>query len=156
MILKSRMLAKSDNFGNDLYLRVFSDENNKDVGASIYLKLKSENKRRNIGTLFFNDRSLHVIRDSGKHYHYISKSYGFNWNIIDDDFLNIKSVHLVVDKSERYIIPKSVMETYGKFLNFKQQGFELQKFLPLDMIKNFRDLEYNPNIDPIISEEDEK
>jgi hypothetical protein len=150
------MLAKSDNFGNDLYLRVFSDENNKDVGASIYLKLKSENKRRNIGTLFFNDRSLHVIRDSGKHYHYISKSYGFNWNIIDDDFLNIKSVHLVVDKSERYIIPKSVMETYGKFLNFKQQGFELQKFLPLDMIKNFRDLEYNPNIDPIISEEDEK
>lgn len=150
------MLAKSDNFGNDLYLRVFSDENNKDVGASIYLKLKSENKRRNIGTLFFNDRSLHVIRDSGKHYHYISKSYGFNWNIIDDDFLNIKSVHLVVDKSERYIIPKSVMETYGKFLNFKQQGFELQKFLPLDMIKNFRDLEYNPNIDPIISGEDEK
>ena len=154
MILKSRMLAKSDNFGNDLYLRVFSDENNKDVGASIYLKLKSENKRRNIGTLFFNDRSLHVIRDSGKHYHYISKSYGFNWNIIDDDFLNIKSVHLVVDKSERYIIPKSVMETYGKFLNFKQQGFELQKFLPLDMIKNFRDLEYNPNIDPIISEDE--
>jgi hypothetical protein len=148
------MLAKSDNFGNDLYLRVFSDENNKDVGASIYLKLKSENKRRNIGTLFFNDRSLHVIRDSGKHYHYISKSYGFNWNIIDDDFLNIKSVHLVVDKSERYIIPKSVMETYGKFLNFKQQGFELQKFLPLDMIKNFRDLEYNPNIDPIISEDE--
>jgi hypothetical protein len=156
MILKSRMLAKSDNFGNDLYLRVFSDENNKDVGASIYLKLKSENKRRNIGTLFFNDRSLHVIRNSSKHYHYVSKSYGFNWNIIDDDFLNIKSVHLVVDKSERYIIPKSVMETYGKFLNFKQQGFELQKFLPVDMIKNFKDLEYNPNNDPIIISEDEK
>ena len=149
------MLAKSDNFGNDLYLRVFSDENNKDVGASIYLKLKSENKRRNIGTLFFNDRSLHVIRDSGKHYHYVSKSYGFNWNIIDDDFLNIKSVHLVVDKSERYIIPKSIMETYGKFLNFKQQGFELQKFLPMDMIKNFRDSEYNPNIDPIISQDED-
>lgn len=149
------MLAKSDNFGNDLYLRVFSDENNKDVGASIYLKLKSENKRRNIGTLFFNDRSLYVIRDSGKHYHYVSKSYGFNWNIIDDDFLNIKSVHLVVDKSERYIIPKSIMETYGKFLNFKQQGFELQKFLPMDMIKNFRDSEYNPNIDPIISQDED-
>lgn len=149
------MLAQSDNFGNDLYLRVFSDENNKDVGATIYLKLKSENKNRNIGTVYFNDRSLHVLRDSGKHYHYLSKSYGFNWNIINDDFLNIKSVHLVVDKSERYIIPKSVMETNGKFLNFKQQGFELQKFLPMDMIKTFRDTEYNPNIDPLIISEDE-
>lgn len=148
------MLGKSDNFGNDLYLRVFSDENNKDVGASIYLKLKSENKRRNIGTLFFNDRSFHVIRDSSKHYHYVSKSYGFNWNIINDDFLNIKTVHLVVDKSERYIIPKSVMETYGKFLNFKQQGFELQKFLPMEIIRNFRDAEYNPSADPIISEDE--
>jgi hypothetical protein len=136
---------------------VFSDENNKDVGATIHLKLKSENKRRNIGTIYFNDRSFHVLRNSAKHYHYMSKSYGFNWNIITDDFLNIKSVYLVVDKSERYIIPKSVMETYGKFLNFKQQGFELQKFLPMDMIKTFRDAEYNPNIDPIIiSEEDEK
>ena len=148
------MLAKSDNFGNDLHMRVFSDENNKDIGATIHLKLKSENKRRNIGTIYFNDRSFHVLRDSGKHYHYVSKSYGFNWNIIDDDFLNIKSVYLVVDKSERYIIPKSVMETYGKFLNFKQQGFELQKFLPMDMIKTFRDTEYNPNIDPIISEDE--
>jgi hypothetical protein len=133
---------------------VFSDENNKDIGATIHLKLKSENKRRNIGTIYFNDRSFHVLRDSGKHYHYVSKSYGFNWNIIADDFLNIKSVYLVVDKSERYIIPKSVMETYGKFLNFKQQGFELQKFLPMDMIKTFRDTEYNPNIDPIISEDE--
>ena len=46
MIIKSRMMGKSDNFGNALYLRVFSDENNVDVGGTIFLKLKSENKRR--------------------------------------------------------------------------------------------------------------
>ncbi len=147
MIIKSRMMGKSDNFGNDLYLRIFSDENNIDVGGTIFLKLKSENKRRNLGNICLSDRSFHVLRDSGKHFHYMSKSYGFNWNIINDADLNIKTIHLVVDKSEKYIIPKSVLETYGKFLNFKQQGFELQKFLPMDMIRQFRDGTYNAKLD---------
>ena len=30
----------------------------------------------------------------------------------------------------------------NKFLNFKKEGFELQKFLPFEMIKNFRDETY--------------
>jgi len=153
MIINSRVLAKSDNFGNDLYLRVFSDENKKDVGGSIFLKLKSENKKRNLGYVYFYDRSFHVLRDSSKHFHYKTKSYGFNWNIIDDADLCIKSVYLVIDKKERYIIPKSILETYGRFLNFKQQGFELQKFLPFDMIKNFKDEAYDSNLDPLINEE---
>lgn len=147
MIVGSRVMAKEDNAGNTLYLRVWSDENKVDVGGSIFLKLKSENKKRNLGNLIVNDRSFHIIRDSGKHYHYISKSYGFNWNIINDADLGIKTIHLVVDKKDKYIIPKSVLETYGKFLNFKQQGFELQKFLPFDMIKNFKDEKFNPEIE---------
>ena len=147
MIVGSRVIAKEDNAGNTLYLRVWSDENKVDVGGSIFLKLKSESKKRNLGNLIVNDRSFHIIRDSGKHYHYVSKSYGFNWNIINDADLGIKTIHLVVDKKDKYIIPKSVLETYGKFLNFKQQGFELQKFLPFDMIKNFKDEKFNPEIE---------
>jgi hypothetical protein len=147
MIVGSRVMAKEDNAGNTLYLRVWSDENKVDVGGSIFLKLKSESKKRNLGNLIVNDRSFHIIRDSGKHYHYVSKSYGFNWNIINDADLGIKTIHLVVDKKDKYIIPKSVLETYGKFLNFKQQGFELQKFLPFDMIKNFKDEKFNPEIE---------
>ena len=137
-------MAKEDNAGNTLYLRVWSDENKVDVGGSIFLKLKSESKKRNLGNLIVNDRSFHIIRESGKHYHYVSKSYGFNWNIINDADLGIKTIHLVVDKKDKYIIPKTILETYGKFLNFKQQGFELQKFLPFDMIKNFKDEKFNP------------
>ena len=144
MIVGSRVMAKEDNAGNTLYLRVWSDENKVDVGGSIFLKLKSESKKRNLGNLIVNDRSFHIIRDSGKHYHYVSKSYGFNWNIINDADLGIKTIHLVVDKKDKYIIPKTILETYGKFLNFKQQGFELQKFLPFDMIKNFKDEKFNP------------
>lgn len=147
MIVGSRVMAKEDNAGNTLYLRVWSDENKVDVGGSIFLKLKSESKKRNLGNLIVNDRSFHIIRDSGKHYHYVSKSYGFNWNIINDADLGIKTIHLVVDKKDKYIIPKTILETYGKFLNFKQQGFELQKFLPFDMIKNFKDEKFNPEIE---------
>jgi len=141
-IVKSRMVGKSDNFGNDLYLRIFSDEKNTDVGATVFLKLKSDNKKRNLGNIYFGDRSFHVLRDSGKHFHYKTKSYGFNWSIINDADLHIKTIHLVVDKSEKYVIPKTVLETYGTFLNFKEQGFELQKFLPIDMIRNYKDANY--------------
>lgn len=142
MIVDSRVMAKEDNAGNTLYLRIWSDENKFDVGGSIFLKLRSESKKRNLGNLIIKDRSFHIIRDSGKHYHYVSKSYGFNWNIINDADLGIKSIHLIIDRKDKYVIPKSILETYGKFLNFKQQGFELQKFLPFDMIKNFRDDTY--------------
>jgi hypothetical protein len=151
MIVDSRVLAKEDNAGNTLYLRIWSNENKLDVGGSIFLKLRSESKKRNLGNLIIKDRSFHIIRDSGKHYHYKSKSYGFNWNIINDADLGIKTIHLIVDKKDKYIIPKSILDTYGKFLNFKQQGFELQKFLPFDMIKNFKDDSYEhidePNIE---------
>jgi hypothetical protein len=150
MIVDSRVLAKEDNAGNTLYLRIWSNENKLDVGGSIFLKLKSEIKKRNLGNLIIKDRSFHIIRDSGKHYHYKSKSYGFNWNIINDADLGIKTIHLIVDKKDKYIIPKSILDTYGKFLNFKQQGFELQKFLPFDMIKNFRDDSYEHIDEPDI------
>jgi hypothetical protein len=151
MIVDSRVLAKEDNAGNTLYLRIWSNENKLDVGGSIFLKLRSESKKRNLGNLIIKDRSFHIIRDSGKHYHYKSKSYGFNWNIINYAELGIKSIHLIVDKKDKYVIPKTILDTYGKFLNFKQQGFELQKFLPFDMIKNFKDDSYEhidePNIE---------
>ena len=150
MIVDSRVLAKEDNAGNTLYLRIWSNENKLDVGGSIFLKLRSESKKRNLGNLIIKDRSFHIIRDSGKHYHYKSKSYGFNWNIINDADLGIKTIHLIVDKKDKYIIPKSILDTYGKFLNFKQQGFELQKFLPFDMIKNFRDDSYEHIDEPDI------
>jgi hypothetical protein len=160
--MNSRLLGQSDKYGNDLFLQIFSDDNGVDVGCTVYLKLKSENKHRNLGNIYYKDRSFHVTRDSSKHFHYISKSYGFNWTILGDAELNIKTIHLIVsakvevlnDKNDgikefvitrdKYIIPISVFKTYGKFLSFMQQGFELQKFLPLDIIVNFKDDSYIP------------
>ena len=138
MIVGSRVVAREDGFQNIVYMRIFSDENKYDVGATIFLKLKSENRRRNVGNLYLHDNSFHMRRNSQKHYHYATKGYGFNWNIINDDALEIKTIHLTIDETEKYVFPKSLIKDWGRFLNFKQQGFELQKFLPFDFIKKYR------------------
>jgi hypothetical protein len=138
MIINSEVFCKSDKHKNILYLRVFKDETKEVVGATIHLKLDAEKKVRHIGNFYIHDRSFHVRRDSAKHYHYKTKSYGFNWNILDDDMLGIKSVHLTIDKADTYVIPVETIGKYGRFLNFKQQGFELQRFMPLELINNFK------------------
>ena len=138
MIINSRVVARDDGFQNVVYMRIFSDETKYDVGATIFLKLKSENRRRNVGNLYLHDKSFHMRRNSQKHYHYATKGYGFNWNIINDDDLQIKTIHLTIDGIEKYVFPKSLIKDWGRFLNFKQQGFELQKFVPFDFIKKYR------------------
>jgi hypothetical protein len=141
------MFAKSDNLGNDLYMRIFFNEKGEEVGATISLKLKSENKRRVLGNFYFHDRSFHVMRETSKHLFHKGNAYGFNWSILSDTTLNIQKVYLVVDRQERYIIPISYIRDYGRFLNFKDDqhgGFELQRFMNMDLIKRFRDDNYMP------------
>ena len=138
MIVQSRILGQSDNSGNDLLMRVFTDENSEDVGASVYLKLKKESKKRSLGNLYFKSRSFYVVRDKAKHLHRASKSFGFNWTILSDPFLDIQNIYLRVDNVNKYIIPINVIKEYGFFLNFKQSGFEKQKFLSYEFIKNFK------------------
>jgi hypothetical protein len=71
-----------------------------------------------------------------KHYHYQVKGFGFNWTILNDSYLNIENIHLLVDDKDRYVFKKDLLTRYGNFLNFKQQGFELQKFLKFQLIKD--------------------
>jgi hypothetical protein len=43
------------------------------------------------------------------------------------------------DEKRRWILPKNVIIEKGKFLNFKNNGgFELQIFVPLDEINDYR------------------
>jgi hypothetical protein len=49
--------------------------------------------------------------------------------------LGIKRVVVEVDGKENLSFPIDLLESKGKFLNFKQQGFELQKFLELSIIR---------------------
>lgn len=126
-----------DAHGNRLYMRIFTDENDIQTNANLYLKLKSEDKHRQLGIVDFQKRTFYCKRNSKKHLHYQSDSYGFNWNILQDPFLGIDYVHLTVDEENRYLISKTVISDLGKFLNFKSQGFELQKFVSNKILRKY-------------------
>ena len=46
-------------------------------------------------------------------------------------------MHLTVDDDTNYLIPRSFLNTYGSFLTFKEQGFEVQKFFPVALLKPY-------------------
>lgn len=135
MNIKSRLLAKDDEYGNRLYMRVFSDEHHYDTSATIHLKLSSEKHGRQIGYIDLATKTFYCKRDTTKHYHYKTKSFGFNYNLLSDTFLHIERVVVEVDNKETLSFPIALLESHGRFLNFKSQGFELQKFLELDVIR---------------------
>lgn len=138
MNIGSKMYAHDDASGNRLFLRVFYDENKVNTNADLYLQLKSEGRARQLGSLDLSTKIFWCKRSMRKHYHYATKSFGFNWTILQDDFLDIQKVRLVVDDEIHYEFPVSLIKDYGRFLNFKQQGFELQRFLSYDLIKNYK------------------
>lgn len=137
MEVGSRLLGRSDSSGNEIIMRVYYDENKVDTNATLYLRLKSEKRPRLLGNIDFTTKTFFCKRSRSKHYHYKSKGFGFNWTILEDEYLNIQKVHLLVDDSERYVFEKDLVKRYGKFMNFKQQGFELQRFMSFDLIKQF-------------------
>jgi hypothetical protein len=147
MILGSKTFANEDASGNKVYLRIFYDENNVHQNANIHLKLKEEATPRLLGTFDFITRTFHCKRNTSKHLHRKSKSFGFNWTILNDTFLAVEKVYIIVDEEDHYCFPISLIKEYGHFLNFKQQGFELQKFMNFDLIKRYSKTPRNPNND---------
>lgn len=137
MDITSEVYANDDKHGNRIYMRVFFNENKQPTASTIYLKLAKESRFRQLGNYYFETKTFFCKRKTEKHYHYVSKSFGFNWTIIDDAMLDIAKIHLVVDDQRHYLFPKSMLADYGKFLNFKEQGFELQRFLSFGLIKNY-------------------
>lgn len=116
---------QTDNFGNKITL-----ESGKPMPIRLFLKGK---RPKLIAHYDWDSRTLIVKRNSERHYHYTSKSYGFNFAILDS--LEINQVHLTIDK-ERFNIPFKAFES-ARVLNFSQQGFEVQKFLPIDIIRKY-------------------
>ena len=62
--------------------------------------------------------------------------YGFNHKLIADSKL-FDTVRLTDDFSE-WKIPKKFILDNGMFLNFKGQGFEVQIFVTLNQIEQFK------------------
>lgn len=141
MEIGSKIFKEVDNQGNSIIIRAFINERGEYNFANVHLKLSSENRNRLLGKLDFTNRTLYVSRKMSKHYHRKSQSFGFNWKLIIDPYLAINKVHITVDDTQHYEIPSSIIREYGSFLNFKHQGFELQRFVKLSIIKMHNKLE---------------
>jgi hypothetical protein len=115
-----------DAFGNKLILETGKP-------YKLYLYLKDITKPRRIGMYNPLIKQLQLKRDSSKHYHYKSRTYGVNAEILSS--LEIDNVLFNIDK-KNYVVPIQEFNN-AKYLNFNQQGFELQKFLSVDIINQY-------------------
>lgn len=107
----------------------------------LYLKLKAEARKRMIGFVNVNTKTLYVERQRGKHLFRKLNAYGFCYHIIKDakKFNQIR----LKDETGEWLIPTSFIldkeNEEKKYLHFKGKGgFELQVFTPLDSIEQFR------------------
>ena len=122
--------------------RFYIDEQNtlliKSNDKLIIVKLLLKNmKPRMIGTVTKSTRTIEMKRKRGKHLHYMSNSYGFNDYILREQ-TTFDWVRLSDDLGNHWKIPVSYILEKGKYLNFKGQGFELQRFVSLENLEQFR------------------
>lgn len=98
----------------------------------MFIQLKAERRRRRVGTIDIKGRVLIVHRNKKKHLHRKSNSYGFNFEILS----KAKSFDkiMLTDDNGTYLMDRMEMVKNGKFLFFKQQGFEKQIFIPIKYI----------------------
>ena len=106
-------------------------------GFNIKLMLASEPYARTLGTIHEESRTLIVRRDSKKHFFYKSSSYGFNDTLLRTAS-KFDTIQLVVDGNLVYNIPRMVILERGQYLQFSQQGFEIQVFLKQSIIDQYR------------------
>jgi hypothetical protein len=113
-----------DEHGNRLYRR----------SNTVFLQLENEAYPRKLGIIDEENQVIEIIRESSKHLHRKSNSYGFNFQLLSTATV-FNKIKLVVDGMP-FLFPVELVRKKGKFLYFKQQGFEKQIFLSLDEILN--------------------
>jgi hypothetical protein len=105
-----------------------------ETGRPFKLRLFLKGKRpKLIAHYDYDKKTLIVKKNSERHYHYKTKSYGFNYALFDN--LDIDYVHLTIDK-EIFNIPAQAFNQ-ARVMNFSGEGFELQKFLPVEIIRGY-------------------
>jgi beta-glucosidase/6-phospho-beta-glucosidase/beta-galactosidase len=97
--------------------------------------LLADGKKRAIGQIDKATRTLRLIRSRSKHLMRVNNSYGINYYLIENG-VTFDKVEIVDEKS-RWLIPKDYLIEHCTTMNFKAQGFELQKFISLDKLNTF-------------------
>lgn len=123
----------NDSQGNNLLIR------KEGKFINLFLKLSSESFNRKVGRINTETKVLHIKRKRGAHLFRKLNAYGICYQILEDGKLFDK-IRIQDDFSE-WLVPKSwILENKDKdFLHFKGNGgFELQIFLPLEKIEEFK------------------
>lgn len=100
----------------------------------ITLRLNGKKAGRNIGRVRLADRVLEVSRKRDKHLMLKANAYGFNEYVMRT--AQKFDVVELTDEYGTYSIPRQLILNMGKYLHFKEEGFEKQLFLSLNIITN--------------------
>lgn len=134
------MYTESDNQGNKLLIenKAVRTKDGKDTLINVYIKLASERHRRLIGVIVNSKRRIHVERAEDTHLLIKANAYGFNHYILSNatrfDDVVIHEKH----SKDVYVVPRTVIMEEGKFMFFKQQGFELQTFVKKEVLNRYK------------------
>ena len=120
----------SDSAGN----KIIASNNGDRI--KVLLKLNTELRSRLLGYVNIKSKSIKIIRKKEVHLLHKNNSYGFNHTLLNDAKTFNKI--LLKDELNSWKIPTQFILDNGKFLFFKEQGFERQIFISMEQINQFK------------------
>lgn len=121
-----------DDAGHD---KVHSVASKKTIVVSLQLASEGKKKRR-IGVITRSTKTMVIKRSRALHLFYTGQAYGFNEYILKHAQM-FDTIRLG-DEYANWKIPVKFILENGRYLNFKQQGFEKQLFVSLDQLEQFK------------------
>lgn len=115
--------------------RVHTRSTEKTITLSLQLEAEG-GKKRKIGVITKSTRTIEIKRSLELHLMRKFNAYGFNEHVL----VNAKTFDTIrlSDEERMWKIPVKFIIDNGKHLIFKQQGYELQLFVTLEQLGQFR------------------
>jgi len=127
--LTFRLFFIDDEGGNKLQIK----QNDKLIILTLLLK---DDKPRRIGTVTKSTRTIEMKRKRATHLFRKGNAYGFCHYVLNNQ-TTIDWVRLSDDTETHWKIPVKFILDNGRFLFFKEQGFEKQLFVSLEELEQF-------------------
>lgn len=107
-----------------------------DKRIALFLMLRSDKRKRKIGVITISTKTMEVKRDRHKHLFKRGSAYGFNEYVLKTT-KKFDTIRLS-DEYDDWKIPVRFIMENGRYLHFQGQGYELQKFVSLEQIEQFK------------------
>lgn len=108
-----------------------------DTRRALYIKLLSENKKRLIGTVTRSTKTIYFKRKKSIHLFRKINAYGMNHHILANQS-TIDWIDLSDDCGGHWKIPVKYVLENGEYMQFSKIGFELQRFVSLENLEQFK------------------